>query len=223
MKRAAANLGVGITDVEKSAFQIVDEIYDKKIAYSETRLLYIGLFSKSPNNVFASNYTELLYDLVTQLYGQPSYEEEVFDALFQLQYASRGALEETKSVFSNPEYATYFDRLYSDDSLAYRCYISILALCGALKTNIAERKANVVDEVKRTREFLSAARVLLSGDTPMFRSFFGISVKMWMQDMLGADEDPQVRRDMYIRTKASNFTNMYRKLLMEWDLEQKRH
>jgi hypothetical protein len=60
VKRAAMNLGVQIKDAETSVFQLIDAIYDRKIAYSETRLLYIGLFSRTPNNVFATNYTRLV-------------------------------------------------------------------------------------------------------------------------------------------------------------------
>jgi len=222
VKRAAAILGVGIEDTQKSAFQIVDEIYDKKVAYSETRLLYIGLFSRSPNNVFASNYTELVHPLVARLYGESSYEEEIFETLFQLQYASQQSLKETKSIFSDPIYAKLFERLYDDDSLTYRCYIGILALCGSLKVNIAERDADPDAELARTKSFLAAAKALLINEPTKFSVFYRLAVKMWMQDILGAEEDSELRRDMYWKTKASNFTNMFRKLRMEGDLEAKR-
>ena len=85
VKRAAGHLGVKIKDVETSAFQIIDEIYDHKVAYNEVRLLYIGLFSRSPNNVFASNYTELMKEPIQQMYQESSYEEDVFETLFLLQ------------------------------------------------------------------------------------------------------------------------------------------
>lgn len=91
VKIAASNLGVQISGVEKSAFQLIDEIYNNRVAYQETRLLYIGLFSRSPNNVFASNYTELMQDLISKLYDQSEYEEEVFETLFMLQGASQKA------------------------------------------------------------------------------------------------------------------------------------
>lgn len=222
VKRAASVLGVGIEDRHKSAFQIIDEIYEKKVAYNETRLLYIGLFSRSPNNVFASNYTELVHDLISSLYSGSSYEEDIFDTLFLLQYASQLTLKETQAIFDNPIYAPYFERLYHDDSLTYRCYISILALCGSLKVNIAERSADPNAELARTKSFFSAAKVLLTSEPAKFSRFYKLAVKLWMQEMLGPEEDSELRRDMYLKTKASNFTNMFRKLCMEEDLDAKR-
>jgi hypothetical protein len=59
VKRAANISGVKIDDGKNSAFQIIDAIYDQRVAYQETRLLYIGLFSRLPNNLYASNYTEI--------------------------------------------------------------------------------------------------------------------------------------------------------------------
>ncbi len=53
--RAASVTGVNIQTNEKSAFQIIDEIYSRKVTYEETRLLYIGLFSRNPNNLYAAN------------------------------------------------------------------------------------------------------------------------------------------------------------------------
>lgn len=222
VKRNAANLAVRVDDGQKSAFQIVDEIYNRKVAYNETRLLYIGIFSRSPNNVFASNYTELLDELIAKLYGNPSFEESIFETLFELQDASQKGLQESKRTFSNPTYAQNFERFYKDDSLAYRCYVSILALCGAVNVNIAERDVNLDKELERTESFIEKAKTVLVNEPDKFIKFYKLAVKIWMQDQLGDESDAEVRRDMYIRTKAANFTNMFRKLCMEGDLEASR-
>lgn len=58
-KRAALVSGTQLEAGQASAFQILDAIYNRKVAYSETRLLYIALFSASPNTIFTANYTEL--------------------------------------------------------------------------------------------------------------------------------------------------------------------
>jgi hypothetical protein len=219
VKRAASNLGVQINGVEKSAFQLIDEIYNHKVAYQETRLLYIGLFSRSPNNVFASNYTELMQELISELFEQSSYEQEIFDTLFLLQGASQESLKEAQEIFKNQSYAGMFDRLYKDDSLPYRCFLSILALCGAISINIADRQSDLKKEYERTIDFLSNAKLLLKNQNSRFPKFHKLAVKIWMQDNLGDEDDAEIRRDMYIRTKRLNFTNMYRKICMEADLE----
>ena len=219
VKRAATSLGVQIDDKERSAFQIIDQIYDRKVAYDETRLLYIGLFSRSPNNVFASNYTELMYDLINRLYDQFPDGEYIFDTLFVLQGASQIGLREAQSVFVNPAYAGIFERLYKQDSLSYRCFLSILALCGAVNINITERESDPNSEFERMKDFLAKSQALLTGQPERFAKYYKRAVKIWMQDMLTDEDEAKVRRDMYIESKRSNFNIMYRKLCMEADLD----
>jgi hypothetical protein len=218
VKRAASHWGVQIEDVGKSAFQVIDEIYDRKIAYNETRLLYVGLFSRSPNNVFASNYTELIADLIKRVYQEPSYEEDIFETLFLLQGAAQIGLQESKNTFKDPSYAEMFERLYKDDSLSYRCFLSILALCGAVNINISDRLSDMTKEYERVRVFLSEAHNLLKSQAGVFTRFYKLAVKLWMQEMLIDDDEVQVRRDMSIRSKRANFTTMFRKIRMEADL-----
>src|SRR5215213_293574 len=218
VKRAASHFGVQVDDFESSAFQVVDQIYDRKIAYNETRLLYVGLFSRSPNNVFASNYTELVQEVIERIYQEPSYEEDIFETLFLLQAASQQGLKESKVTFVNPSYAGMFERLFKDESLPYRCFVSILALCGAVNTNIAERESDVDKEYERVKAFLLQARILLKNTPERYSSFYKMAVKLWMQLMLTNDDEAEVRRDMYLRSKQANFTTMFRKICMEADL-----
>ncbi|MHC4620482.1 MAG: AIPR family protein [Planctomycetota bacterium] len=217
-KRAATNLGVQLRDVERSAFQLIDEIYDQKVAYSETRLLYIGLFSRTPNNVFATNYTELMSDLIIEIHKSGTEEEDIFEVLFLLQEASKKSLDESRAIFAHPSYAGMFDRLYKEKSLSYRCLLSILALCGAVDVNIAERESDLEAEQKRTKDFLDKARITLKTRRERFAEFHKLAVKLWMQDLLSDEDDTAIQRDMYMTSKRINFTNMYRKLCMEADL-----
>ncbi len=215
VKRAAANIGVQIKDVEKSAFQIIDEIYDRKIAYSETRLLYIGLFSRTPNNVFAANYTELYQELIVNLYKNNVDEESIFELLFILQGLTQESLYESQNIFSNPAYSGMFERLYKEDSLSYRCFISILALCGAVTINIAERETTIEKEVARVKLFLEKSETLLKSERAKFLKFHKLAIKLWMQGLLDEEDEAKLRRDMYVSSKRMSFTNMFRKFVLK--------
>ncbi len=219
IKRAAANLGVQLKDIEKSAFQMIDEIYGQKIAYSETRLLYIGLFSRTPNNVFASNYTELFQEIIVGLYKEKVQEEEIFELLFLLQGLSQESLNNSHNIFSNSSYASIFERIYREDSLAYRCFLSILALCGTVNINIAAREPNPNKEVERVKQFLEKSRLALKSQVTTFEKFYKLAVKLWMQGLLDEEDEAKVRRDMYVSSKRMNFTNMFRKICIEADLD----
>jgi len=219
-KRAAAISGVQIDDGEKSAFQIMDAIYDRKVAYHETRLLYIGLFSRTPNNLFAANYTELVQDLIERFYHEDAYGESTFETLFALQGASQEGLGKARDTFRHSAYTDMFERFYKEDSPSYRCFVSILALCGAVDMNIADRKADGAAEYQRMKEFLSKALQMLENRRERFLRYYLLAVKTWMQEVMGTSaDDAEIRRDMSIQSRGANFTTMYRKLCMEADLD----
>jgi hypothetical protein len=220
VKRAAENFGVQLKDMERSAFQLIDDIYERKVAYSETRLLYIGLFSRTPNNVFASNYTELFQELIVALYKDQVEEEEIFELLFLLQSVSQESLLESQAIFSNPSYSSFFERLYKEDSLSYRSFLSILALCGSINTSITDREGNISNEVKRVKRFIDNSSTVLKNDQERFKKFHKLAVKLWMQELLGDDDETKVRRDMYVSSKRMNFSNMFRKICIEADLDR---
>jgi hypothetical protein len=220
VKRAAENFGVQLKGTERSAFQIIDEIYERKVAYSETRLFYVGFFSKTPNNVFASNYTELHQDLIVALYKNQVQEEEIFELLFLLQNMCQEGLFESKTIFSNDSYAGFFDRLYKEESLSYRVFLGILALCGAVNTNITDRESDIDKEVVRIKKFIEDSNVVLKHEQERFKKFHKFAIKLWMQSLMDDEDESKVRRDMYVSSKRMNFSQMFRKLCIEADLHQ---
>jgi hypothetical protein len=160
-----------------------------------------------------------MQDLIRELHNDGLGEEAVFEVLFLLQGAAQESLSESQAIFSHPSYAGMFERLYSEDSLSYRCLLSILALCGAVNIDISDRRPNPVDERERVKGFLEQARSVLTNDKQRFGRFHKLATKIWMQDMLTDEDDIKVRRDMYVSSKRLNFTNLFRRLCMEADLD----
>lgn len=220
VKRAASTSGIQVDEGEKSAFQIIDEIYDRKIVYEETRLLYIGIFSRTPNNVFTSNYTELLLDLIDRLYRDDPYGETIFETLFTLQGVSQEGWQFAKATFTHEAYVEIFERFYGQENLAYRCFISILALCGTVNINITDRKTtDGLAEYERMKDFLMQAQNMLKNRKERFLRYYKYAVKLWMQEMQTDAEDIKIRQDMYRRSSRLSFKSMFRKLCMEADLD----
>lgn len=218
VKRAAAVTGVHIHDGDESAFQIIDDIFNRKAAFDETRLLFIGIFSRSPNNVFASNYTDLRTDVMGKFYEEDPHAEKTFDTLFALQAASEQGLAEAQRTYTNPAYASLFDRLYGKSNLSYKCLISILALCGAINTDISQREVDTVKEYERMKRFLEASRSVLENQKGEFLQCYKYAVKLWMHEMIRADQDDsQIRQTMNRRSEALPFTNTFRNLCIEID------
>lgn len=129
-----------------SATQIVDEIYDRRATYEETRLLYIGIFSQSPVNIFRGNYTSLNYRLMNEFRMR---ESQVFELLFTLQNIIQRDINEAKSTLSHKSYANKIDRI---DSPQYRCFLGILALCGALDIDISNFDEDSIESKSKKKQ-----------------------------------------------------------------------
>lgn len=220
VKKAAALSGVQVDDTIGSPFHIIEEIYDRKIAYDETRLIYIGLFSRTPTNVFIANYTELLQDLLQKFYEDDKYGERIFDILFALQSISQEGLKLAEDTFKDPSYSKMFERLYSEESLTYRCFICILALCSFANVNIAERNAEPIKEYERMRYFFREAQKLMGGSKDEFLKYYLYAVKVWMQEMNIDAEPTEIQQSMHRRSRRLNFGRMFRDVRMEKDLQE---
>jgi hypothetical protein len=219
-KRAASLSGIKLQEGPESALQIMDAIYDRKVAYQETKLLYIGIFSNKPNNLFSGNYTELNGDLINKMSQSDPFGESTFETLFLVQEAAQKGLRLAEATFTHASYAEKFKRLYKEDNPAYRCFISILALCGAVNTNLVEHSADKDGEYQRIKKYLDEAHRLLRNYPYEFMRYFVLSVKVWMQDQLSDDvDDVSILKNMSRQSQGANFTNMYRKLCMEADTD----
>ena len=60
---------------------------------------------------------------------------------------------------------------------------------------------------------------MLKNQPDKYSKFCKLSIKLWMQDILTDEDESEVRRDMFIRTKRMSFTSMFRKLCIEADLD----
>ncbi len=220
VKRAAALSGVRINSTLESPFQIIEDIYDRKLAYDETRLIYIGIFSRTPINVFEGNYTHLLQDLLQKFYKDDQYGAKIFDILFSLQTASQKGFKSAKMTFKDPSYANMFDRLYKEESISYRCFISILALYGLVNINIAERKADTLQEYTRMTHFFSEAQKMLDNHKDAFLKCYLYSVKVWMHEMNVDAEPKEVQKNMNNRSRSLSFNSIYRNFCLERDMQE---
>jgi hypothetical protein len=220
VERAAAIAQLGVDREERSAFQLMDQIYERRVAYEEIRLLYIGLFSKKPNNVVSSNYTELDYYLVDQFFDDDPYGQEVFEALFQLQRMSQQGLAESQGTFTNKEYAPTFERFYKQGA-QYRCFVSLLAICALFNMNLENDEAPNIEKLQLRKDLISKIRTQLVARSKEFIFYYKMAVKVWMDAISYPDDNEEkTRRNMNRSTKQTSFTYLIRKVLSEADLHK---
>lgn len=125
-----------LTEETDSVFAVLEVIYQDQISYQEIRSLFIGLFSRNPNNTIDPDYGQLKIDLIEQLYNSDPHGEKTFNDLFKIQKLAQQAAKKAQEVFRGKEYAQIFQRFWEPSKARYRSYLTILAMCGCVRENI---------------------------------------------------------------------------------------
>ena len=164
--------------------------------------MYLGLFSRTPNN-----------RLVLRFYGEDPFGTVLFEILFSLQARCRDALKAGQRAFGSSPYSSLFDRYYKDDTPVYRCFVGSLAVCGAVRIDIAERNSDPVFEFVRMRSFLSACTDVLTNDHAALTQSYIYALKVWMAHMMDAGVgEKETRQLMNRQSRGADFSNMYKKV-----------
>ena len=202
---------------ETSLFSTMNVFHQRKVTYEAVRLLYIGLFSDTPNSLYYSHRVEkLIPSLVRKFHENNPYGGEVLNMLFKLAEASEEGLERLSHTFEEEEFIEFFTRLYKDEILTYRSYLSILTLCGILNIDISKHQEDGDEKFERMRNFLSDAFDLLDGNKELFLGCYEIAAVVWMQAMMPADQkDETIKRGLASRAEGVPFRGLFRKLRMQ--------
>ncbi len=86
--------------------------------------------------------------------------------------------------------------------------------------DLGQRESEPTEEFERMKRFLFLAKLLLENKRGRYVRYYQLAVKAWMQEGMAADaDDLQIRKDMSTKSKRANFTNMYRRLSMDADVD----
>ncbi len=221
VRQVASTLGYAIeTTSDSNASAILNSIYQNKIDYDELRLLYLGLFSRKPNNVFEANYTELRGDILQALYNQQKSEEQIFSVILMLLKESRAALAECQAKFSGPEYAHLFKRFYKEDKPGYRSFLAVVATCATLRDDISLRSPSSCEETKRMRQFLGKCREIIENKPESYRKAYRHAFAAVADSLLDVElskSESEIQQIMFQRVSNMSFESLYKRVLIRID------
>jgi hypothetical protein len=222
VQKVATDLGVGVSTRPDSATALLDEIYQERIDYDEMKCLYLGFFSRKPNNLFEGNYTELRSDVLEVLYQEAQYEYDAFAALFAILNATRRALDEYAQTFSNTEYAALFQRFFQDDKPRYRAFLAVLAICGGTRQNLAEREPDARREAERMKSVLKKIREILENNPDQYKSAVMLAFRILADiavEGAPSGQESEIAQMMFGKISKAPFNGLYMKLLVHIDTE----
>jgi len=222
-RRAAARLGYAVeADNESTASAVLNTIYQNKIDYEELRLLYLGLFSRKPVNIFETNYTELRTDVLSFLYQQAECEEQIFSVILLMLKHSRDALNHCQKRFSAEEYSHIFKRFFKEDKPKYRSFLAVTAASTAIRDDISSRASDSLQETQRMRTFLGKCRDILENHPNDFEAAYihaFAAVADSLLDVVSGKDDSDIQQTMFKKVSSMPFDALYKRVLLRIDAQ----
>jgi hypothetical protein len=219
VKSAASKMGKRVEHgTYNSVFDVFRSVHRDRVAYEEIYHLFIGLFSKDPNNVIATNYTELRSDILKDLqsdgYAQEDKFDTVFDVLFKLYESSQLGQEAVMNKYNDRSYKDVFQRFWKVNKSNYRSILAILAACGSIRMNIYDGSVTL----DRMGIFLDQLRALLENDRDRFVRYYQYAFQVIAMEVIGSKRDEtEMLRFMYDQLRHSNFDGLYMKVCVVAD------
>jgi hypothetical protein len=181
------------------------------VTYDGVYYLFVGLFSKNPNNVLNTNYTDLRGELLEEFLGQDPGGEATFNTLFMLHKRAGAGMTSIENTYDDEDgsYRPLFQRFSKESKPDYQAFLTILAACSCVKRNIYQAPWGFSE----MSSFLSAIRNILDNDPDRFirhcrYAFEAIALTLLESEKTGNT----ILQEMYSEIRRSKFENLYRKV-----------
>jgi len=130
VRKIATDLGYSLgATAEPSISNVLEDIHHTKVSYEAIRLLYIGLFSWYPGNIFEGHYSKVRLDVLAEASARGR-QEYVMRVLFQLIVQMFAASDEFKARHRNEEMVELFRRFFREEEPRYMCLLGLVTACG---------------------------------------------------------------------------------------------
>lgn len=191
VRKIAVSLGYGMPSTGADHISsVLDEIHQTKISYDALRLLYIGLFSRYPSNIFEGHYSEVRLEVLDTANSRGR-QEYVMRICFQLLMQIKDASEEFKGRHHNEKVLDLFKRFFREEQPRYNCLLGLLTACGCADDDLAARDGEADGAVRwdRLERFLGRVELVLTRHKDFFNRAFRHAVVALATPVISAGSD----------------------------------
>jgi hypothetical protein len=164
VRKIATDLGYGMSATkEPSISNVLDDIHLTKISYEAVKLLYLGLFSDHPSNLFEGHYEAVRLNALNAIDALGKHEHTM-RVLFQLWIQSgraRDALRGRYSKGGGDRILEVFNRFFDQSRLKYQCLLAILTACGCVDDDLMRKAPEAEQTRDRVLHFISRLEIVL--------------------------------------------------------------
>lgn len=198
VRKIAISLGYGMPATGKENISnVLDEIHHTKVSYDALRLLYIGLFSRYPSNIFEGHYSEVRLEVLDAANSRAR-QEYVMRVCFQLLMQIKDASEEFKGRHKDEKVLDLFKRFFREEQPRYNCLLGLLTACGCVDDDLSHRDEEVDGMARwdRLERFMGRLEVVLTRHRDFFNRVFRHAVVALATPVItvGADRDDILQR-----------------------------
>jgi|WetSurMetagenome_2_1015567.scaffolds.fasta_scaffold145523_2 hypothetical protein len=215
IRAAAANLGFQFSKASKaeSPFAVIDAIYRTEINEEEFNALFLALFSTSPRNAIANNYTEINTVVIDSLFQEGSPDRDfAFETLFRLHEVTQSnSIKVEQLLEGDAQLAHLFQRFWKEDKPSYRAILSVLAACGVARSDIYSSVGRL--SYQDMMDFLRTIQYVLDAKPEVFAKFYQLAfTSVALEVIKDGQEIETILRDMKSMMDRVSFGHLYLKL-----------
>ena len=223
LSAAADKFGIKVSKpshIPQSVFSVFDALAKAEVTEDEIRALFVGIFSRNPNNSIEMNYAELRTDLL-EAYGSDPQKENILQILFELNSMTKKSADdiekryqlakELKKSAAKATIADLFHRFWHDNaknSPNYRSFLTILACCACVGNNIYENKH--VLTYADIKNFLEQVYSSIQNNPSIFKDRYNSAFKSLATKVIDTEADKdKMLQTMHRKIKQAKFNNLY--------------
>ncbi len=223
IRRTATNSGYSIQPSEeiRSVSNVLESISTNRLSYEAVRTLVLGIFSRFPNNMFSSNYSELRIDILGEFYAREK-GEQLIETLFTLLTAMKAAVAYCETRFAQNNLADTFRRFFKEEKPQYQCLIAILTACACTANPLTNKPEGAEDGYKLIHRFLARMTIVLERHEEyfmrVFRHAFVVVASKILEEV--PDGSQEIMQKMYKELKTasgSSFDSLFNRLRLQMD------
>ena len=175
MRKVATDLGYGMSAAkEPNISNVLADIHLAKISYDAIKLLYLGFFSRHPNNLFEGVYSEVRLD-VLNVVSEHGQHERILRILFQLWMQLGRASDSWRERFTrrgDERTVELFKRFFEQEKVKYHCLLAILTACGCINNDLMKKPSGAEDAYADIARFFDQIEIVLTTRPEYFDRVF---------------------------------------------------
>lgn len=202
VRKTATDLGFGLpSSPQANISNVLEDIHRTKVSYDAIRLLYIGLFSRRPRNLFDGNYSEVRLDVLHELHEKEKHPY-VMRVLFELLMGMERAREILRDRLKSEHFVDAFKRFFHQEQLKYQCLLAILTACGCVNDDLVEKSPGP-EEARRRLDFITKLEIVLHRNPEYFERTFLAAFTVMAQRLLASSDSEQGMMQVMFREVAN--------------------